>query len=194
MLPQGEGNLVVGESESAGASDEVCRHSGEEAAPVRGRRPTRCRCHAGASTTSGDEQPLLLELAVGARHRADGEPQITRDLAQRREPVTRTEPARGDEVRQLAPDLLVRGRPVVWVEGEDEVHRSSAGCVGKVVGCPAGTATRPRNQTSSTSAAGTVATSSQPTGSIHAAWQSIRSSAVPAKKAMPAWLAAMAAP
>jgi hypothetical protein len=52
--------------------------------------------YAGAAAAPGREQSLLLEFTVRARDRADGDPEVTGELAQRRESVAGAEPSSGD--------------------------------------------------------------------------------------------------
>lgn len=82
--------------------------------------------HPGASAAPAGEPPLLLEPALGPRDGADGDSQVTSELAQRRGPVPGAELPRSDEVRQLPAELLVRRRGVVRVEGEEKAQAARA--------------------------------------------------------------------
>ena len=164
---QGDGDLLVREAQDPSTGHELRHHAAEQLATVPGGAPSGRR-DARAAAPTGGEQPLLLELAIGARNRAHGHAQIAGELTQRWETVARAEPTRRDEVGKLAAQLLVgRGR-VPGVEGEDEGHAVAAGCVSGARPSPPGVTIRPRDQPSTSRARGTVARSPEPTGAIQA--------------------------
>ena len=167
LATQGDNNFFVGEAQSPGTGHEVRRHATEQMTPVRG----RCSSgpdDAGATAAAGGEHSLLLELTIGARDRADSDSQVAGELAQRGKPVAGADLSRRDQVRELAPQLLVRRGWVVRVKCQDDAHRVPAGCAGDGAGSFPGATTRPRNQPSNRKAERILAMSTQPTGGIQA--------------------------